>query len=45
MFVSIVVVVSVSIFGWADVFHLVDGTALGAALDRTVAGGLIRIEC
>lgn len=35
----VVVVVAVSIVSWADVFHLVDASALGAALDRAVARG------
>jgi hypothetical protein len=35
----VVVVVAVAVVLGADVLHLVDAAALGAALDRSVAGG------
>lgn len=38
---TVSVVVSVWVFSWANVVHLVDVTALWATLDRAVAGGLV----
>lgn len=37
--VTVAVVVAVTVILGTNVLHLVDGAALGAALDRTVAGG------
>lgn len=42
--VGIVVVVVVSIILWANVLHLVDGTALWAALDWALAGHLLSVS-
>jgi len=36
----VAVIVGVWVFGWTDVFHLVDTTAFGAALDGAFAGDL-----
>jgi hypothetical protein len=41
MTVIVCVVMCVRVFGRSDVFHLVDVTAFGAALDGAVAGDLL----
>ena len=38
---AVTVVVTMRIVSRADIFHLVDRTALGAALDRAIAGRLL----